>query len=172
MVAPDTARIPLTRGLFALVSEADFAELSQYRWYARPRGNQFYAIRRERTGDSRNISVSMHRQILGAPAHLVVDHRNGDTLDNRRANLRICTPMQNSRNKRVICATSGFKGVHIHLDVWRANIHVAGKKIFLGLFEDPIEAARAYDAAALTHFGEFAATNQALGLLPAARADL
>ena len=100
----------------------------------------------------------MHRVITGYP---LVDHINGDGLDNRRANLRAATATQNNQNRRPSLSRSGFKGVtkSSKSNGWYARIRVNGKLIHLGCYPDPTSAARAYDAAALEHFGEFAWPN-------------
>jgi hypothetical protein len=103
----------------------------------------------------------MHRFLIGE-AGLYVDHRNGDGLDNRRANLRSATNSQNQANRgKSKRNKSGFKGVYFHKPAQKflASIQFEGKLRHLGLFADPIEAAKAYDAAALEYFGQFAKTN-------------
>jgi len=106
----------------------------------------------------------MHRQIVCAPKHLFVDHINGDGLDNRRENIRLATKRQNSQNmvRKRPNKTSRFKGVSKsqHHNGWRATIKVNGARIHLGYFKDESDAARAYDAAAIEHFGPFAAPNE------------
>ena len=112
----------------------------------------------------------MHRLILGCGPGEEVDHRNGNGLDNRRGNLRPATHALNQANVRRVRAKSGFKGVSRWVRPsprpWRAHITVKGRMKFLGAFATPEEAARAYDAAARELFGEFACTNEDLGLLP------
>jgi hypothetical protein len=157
-------RIPLTRGLFALVDESDYELLCIHRWAASGSFRSgIYAVRHERSS-----AIIMHREIMGASAVDVVDHRNGDKLDNRRSNLRVCTQAENVRNRRRVVAASGFKGVYRSTSgkSWEAGIKVNRKHLHLGTFPTPEEAAGAYDLAALAHFGEFAATNRCLGLLP------
>ncbi len=91
-----------------------------------------------------------------------MDHANHDQLDNQRANLRRCTNSQNMANRRKQPGCSSrFKGVHWYKRVgkWRANIEVDGRKYALGYFDDEIEAARAYNVAAIEHFKEFALPN-------------
>ena len=91
-----------------------------------------------------------------------IDHRNGLKDDNRIGNLRLATKQQNAANSKVRSDnTSGFKGVTLNTRVgrWVAQIHVGGKNIGLGYFRHREDAARAYDAAAIKHFGEFALTN-------------
>ena len=148
----------LTNGLLCWVSDQDFERVRQYRWRGKrnSRGFGFHAIR---TTDQ----LPMSRFLLDAPDWVFVDHRNGDTLDNRRKNLRIATNAQNQHNQRWLRSdnTSGFKGVTWHADKgkWNAQIYVNKKRKSLGYFPDKAMAAKAYDAAALEHFGEFAATN-------------
>ena len=112
----------------------------------------------------------LHRIIMDATKRTeIVDHINGNIYDNRRENLRIGNKSDNGSNLRhlPIHNTSGFKGVHYDKvnHKWRARIQVNGKHIHLGRFKDKIEAAKAYDEAAIKYFGEFACTNKDLGLL-------
>ena len=154
--------IPLTRGYVAIVDDSDYADLTQWKWYAHHRkSGAFYAARRRVNG--KQGVVKMHRQILGALPGEDVHHANHKTLDNRRSNITRCTRSQHhaSRRKRAGCS-SQFKGVHWRRDVgcWRAEIQHNGKKHHLGLHDDEREAARAYNVAALDHFGEFALLNE------------
>lgn len=162
-------RIPLTRGQFALVDDDDFEWLSQWKWYALKSRTGFVAVRNSYDrATKKQFSVSMSRSIMQAQPGHQVDHVNHDTLDNRRENLRVCLPVQNRMNRRVFSNnSSGLKGIRRRGSdsCWEAKIGIAGKKIRLGRFPSAIEAARAYDAAALKHYGEFACTNASLGLL-------
>lgn len=163
--------IPLTQGKFAIVDDEDFAALAAFRWYARRQrrgaGECWYAVRSVNLpsgpdGSRGQQKVGMHRQVLGAPRGLEVDHVNGDGLDNRRANLRIADGSQNQANRvRGRAHSSGFRGVTWHKQAgrWQAAIKVRGKNYHLGLYDTQEEAARAYDAAAVEHFGEFARPN-------------
>ena len=105
----------------------------------------------------------MHREVANTPDGLVCDHINGNSLDNRKANLRSATHLQNCWNARKYSqsCSSKYKGVMFYKmrQKWGATICVHGKKIFLGLFVDEIQAAKEYDEAAKKHFGEFAALN-------------
>ena len=94
-----------------------------------------------------------------------IDHKNQNPADNSIGNLRQSSHAENMRNVSR-CGASGFKGVTRHCSKWRAVIHVNGKKINLGVYSTPREAAEAYDEAARLHHREFARTNEMLGLLP------
>lgn len=107
-------------------------------------------------------TIFLHRLILAPKPGQVVDHVNGDKLDNRRVNLRICSIAQNSKNQALrVTNTSGFKGVHPAgtRGKWQARIRCDGKQHYLGLFDDPRVAAHAYNRAAVELHGEFARLN-------------
>jgi len=152
--------IELSKGLVALVDDQDYGWLmTGGKWHARGCSHP-YAVRTKWVG-KRSHAETMHRLIL--PTDGQVDHINGDTLDNRRANLREATPSQNAQNRRRRAdSRHTFKGVGRsvvpHLP-WLAAITVAGKARHLGVFETEIEAARAYYLAAAELFGEFARLN-------------
>jgi len=151
--AGDVKRIPLGDGRYALVDAADYEHLSQYTWYL---AND-YAARREN-----GKIVLMHAQIMKPPKGMMVDHANHSKLDNTRANLRICTRQENMWNARKHSdAASVFKGVGLRKrdQRWYARIYVEGRQVWLGFFTEEAEAARAYDRAAVEHFGEFACVN-------------
>jgi hypothetical protein len=99
--------IPLTQGKVAIVDAEDYKWLSKYKWHAVRNKGKFYAYR-----SRKNHAVSMHRQIMGEPKGKAVDHRDGSRLNNRRSNLRICTPAQNTRNRRGWSRISKYKGVY------------------------------------------------------------
>jgi len=154
-----TREIYLTRGLVTLLDNDDYESMRHWTWYASNSSKHPYAIRRL-SQPPRPIIV-MHRVIMNAPDDAVVDHINGDSLDNRRCNLRICTTQENVRNRRTRAASSGFKGVSLHSQsrLWRAAIHIDAKQITLGYFKDAVDAAHAYDDAAREYFGSFARLN-------------
>jgi hypothetical protein len=106
------------------------------------------------------LRIRMHRFILNAPDDVQVDHINGDKSDNRRANLRVCTPCENAYNRKVPSNnTSGFKGVRNVKGRWAAGITVNKKYIHLGYFDDIQEAAAVRKEAEDRYHGEFAYKN-------------
>lgn len=161
-------RISLTKGKVALVDNEDFERLSKYSWYAhQSEPHRYYAATREKkTGKF----LYMHRLIMDIPSNLFIDHINGNRLDNRKSNLRMCTKSQNTLNKRLSKRnTSGYKGVSWSNtnQGWYSCIRNKGKTIPLGYYDDPIDAAKAHDKAAIKLFGEFAMTNEQMGLFNA-----
>lgn len=156
----DSFAVSLGRGLFAIVDIADRDLVVHDRWYASHQGKTRYAYRRP-VGERFEF---MHRVLLGLTTHdgKQADHINGNGLDNRRANLRLSTKAENGRNRGPNRNnTSGYKRVcwHKGCKKWLANIEVDRKTINLGVYDDPIDAALAYDLAAIEHHGEFAWTN-------------
>ncbi len=155
--------IILTQGKVAIVDDEDYDYLNQFKWYANFDGNEFYVIRMYPTLTNKKNSISMHRQIMKPPLGMIVDHINHDTFDNRKINLRICTHAENMRNSKInINNKSGYKGVSYqeNRNNYRAQIKFNNKTINIGDFIDPIDAARAYNAAALKYHGEFAHLNK------------
>jgi hypothetical protein len=149
-------RIALTRGMEAIINSKDFDFLNQWKWHAHKgsRSEDFYAARS--VWPTRELLL-MHRILL--PSKKWVDHKNGNTLDNRRKNLRCCTPSQNVWNsKKAKNNTSGFKGVTFHKarNAWQAQICFKTGRRYLGIFKTPQEAHRAYKKAAKQLFKEFA----------------
>jgi len=155
--ADDEVRyIPLTKGLFAIVDAADYEALSQYKWTALVTGGKTYAIRNDK-----GKTILMHRQIMKPPKGMVVDHIDGNGVNNSRANLRTCTRQQNLCNTRPRGGRSQYKGVRYdkRRKKWIAEITHQGKKHYLGAFDDELEAAQAYDVKAAELFGPYARLN-------------
>jgi AP2 domain/HNH endonuclease len=152
--------IPLTQGKAAMVSDHRFQELSKFNWFVhRDKNGRWYA---KRGGGMAGVYILMHRQILSAPDGMEVDHRDGDGLNNQDDNIRICSSSQNHANKgKLSNNTSGFKGVFWHKATrkWRAQIRVGSIHIHLGYFDNTLDAAKAYDLAALVAWKEFARPN-------------
>lgn len=150
-------QIPLTQGQFAIVDDADYDWLNQWKWYARySKYTKTYYARRRFDG---NI-ILMHRQILGLGFRdkRQGDHKNHNTLDNRRNNIRVCTCQENQRNRKPrLNTTSGYKGVswYSRIKKWQAHIQADGKREHLGYFKKEKDAALAYNKAARNLFGEF-----------------
>jgi hypothetical protein len=151
--------IQLTRGMNTLIDETDIGRAGVHSWQARKGKRTFYAAGGRNIGNGKTASFQLHRVLIGAPKGAEVDHRNGDGLDNRRGNLRLATSQQNSRNRHRCVGRSRYKGIAPAGPSWRAYISVGRRKIHLGCFPTEEEAARAYDAGAREHYGEFAATN-------------
>jgi len=158
----------LTRGMVALVDDADFDFLSKHSWCYRIGRNR-------RTGYAEsNISINgewtrvlMHRYIMDADRKVEIDHRDGNGLNNQRANLRIATHSQNLHNSHPHRRpkTSKYKGVcwHKAMKKWHAQIRINGRAISIGFFDSQEDAARAYDATSRLHCGEFSKQNLAIG---------
>ncbi len=154
-------KIILTQGFVAVVDEKNHFWLSMHPWYY----HHGYAVRNDNSTKPHK-TIYMHRVILerklGHSDFEEGDHTDQDKLNDCENNLRPATKAQNMQNSRKQAnTTSKYKGVtwHIGAEKWMARIHVDGKQIHLGLFDDEIEAAKAYDVAAVKHFGEFVVLN-------------
>jgi len=148
--------VPIFNGLLAKVDNQDFDLVAPHKWYVAKNKAKPYAF-----GRINGRQVYMHRLILGAPDGMHSDHINGDTLDNRRSNLRLATAAENSQNQVIRRNnTTGFKGVTFHAGRDEARIMPRGGKYhYRGRFDTAEEAGRAYDAAAMELHGEFARIN-------------
>lgn len=152
--------IKLSQGKMALVDDADFEWLNQWKWYAVLNRGNFYAFRNVRTAIGQTI-VQMHRQVLGLchgdSKHC--DHKNHNTLDNQRLNIRMCTNQQNAYNRKpFVGGTSVHKGVSWDKSTgkWVVMIQYDGSRHNLGRFVNEDDAANAYNSAASKFFGDFA----------------
>lgn len=164
----NTYTIPLNKGKVAIVDECD-ADLIEFTWSAKyePKYHRddVYVARRNARVDGKQKTIRMHREIMerivGSPLSRteLVDHKNGDTLDNRRSNLRIATKSLNAANAHERkTSTSPYKGVTLHKKTqkWQACIRENNVTHYLGLYEKPEDAHAAYCEAAVKYFGEFA----------------
>jgi hypothetical protein len=154
-------QIPLTQGKVALVDDEDYERVAALKWQAKKSKGRWYA-QMSIWKDGRLHTRAMHRFILGTEPGKQVDHEDQDGLNNQRYNLRECGNAGNSQNRGLNKRnTSGFKGVSYRPDRgrWIAFISVDSKKKYLGLFDEKIKAALAYDAAAIVQYGEFARLN-------------
>lgn len=156
-----TREIPLTRGMVAIVDSEDYEWLNQWKWHLHPQG---YAIRwvpnKAKTGP-KSKTILMHRLIMNPEPNRHIDHVNGKVYDNRRENLRICSVSQNRMNQKKTRGKSKYKGVSWNKsrNSWVVSIKKDTKSYWLGTYKDEIEAALAYNLAAVQYHGEFARLN-------------
>jgi hypothetical protein len=157
--------IPLTRGMVATVDKENLLWLSNYKWHVRPGRYTYYAARWEMNYETgKRFPMTMHRQVLGLwyGDQGMVDHINGNGLDNRVANIRIATVSVNNYNCKVREDNrSGYRGVcwYSKTKKWHAQIGVNGTVLHLGYFDAAQDAAVAYDVAAIKHYGKEAFRN-------------
>ena len=157
--------IPLTQGKFAIVDEADYGWLMQWKWFALKDTNTYYAARYVYGGYKKSAMMQMHRDLLGLKKYdgEIVDHINRNGLDNRRINIRVASCSLNAINStgRGRPSSSGFRGVCWNKvnNKWTARITVRKEVIFIGHFKSVVEAAYEYDLAAIEYWGEDAPLN-------------
>lgn len=152
--------VPVSGGYTALISEVDAQWVLQNKWHPKVLPSGVYAQKTIRNGKSCK-RVKLHRLIMNAAHGQIIDHINGNTLDNRRSNLRFATSAENVRNQKpYVGGTSNLKGVSWHKasSRWRAQISVDKKKIHLGVFQSETEAHTAYCRASEKYHGEFGRT--------------
>lgn len=147
-------KIPVGDDLFAIVDDDDFDLVSRFFWHKVESG-------RDPDYTYATAKVRMHRLIIDCPKGLHVDHINGDTLDNRKCNLRICTNAQNQQNSKSRKGSSQYKGVSFNQKKkkWYGSFSVLGKSYFCGMFDDEIECAKAVDKKRREVCGHFASQN-------------
>jgi len=151
--------IKLTRGKQTIVDDEDYDELNKYKWQALYNNNNYYAVRTVgEKGNTLRKQCRMHHVIIGTPLGMETDHINGNGLDNRKANLRVCTHMENGRNRR-ISKGKRFKGIHKHGNGFRVKLKINKKNRFFGTYPTEREAAWLYNKLAVMYFGKFARLN-------------
>ena len=168
VVRGDVAIVPLTQGYEAIIDAVYAERVGQWNWYAQVSGGGSRVCAGRNPPRPSRRTILLHREIaewaglFAAAANdnleLEIDHINGDPRDNRVSNLRVCSSAENNKNKRRRKdSTSGMKGVcwHSRDRKWRARIQVDGHRKHLGLFDDPSEASRVYEAAAEYYFEDF-----------------
>ncbi len=159
-------KLKLTQNKVTIIDDEDYEKFNQFKYRIRKNGwGQIYAVRTgPRLNEKRSKDYYLHREIMGVTDRkMQIDHINGNSLDNRKENLRVCTNAQNSRNSKLAKNnTTGYKGVSwsgSKKNKYVAQLHTKGKHIHLGNFDNPIDAALAYNKAAIEYFGEFAKIN-------------
>lgn len=156
-----TIEIPLTRGMVAIIDESDFRSVAQRKWRAQESSDRYMGkVTKRRYYAATTIkkkTILLHRFLLESDA-AAVDHINGNTLDNRRANIRNSTVSHNISNQPAK-SRSGFKGVYLVRSRWKSYIHFQNRRINVGSFSTAQEAVVAYDAALIRLRGDFACTN-------------
>lgn len=154
-------KIRLTKGKSATVDDEDYQKLRKHRWYFTSHG---YAERDKRiSGSPKKLRFFMHKIIMNTPDNFDTDHINGDRLDNRKENLRICLRSENLMNQRKTSSktSSRYKGVSWNKksNKWEVSIKVNYKKHYIGSFLLEYEAAKAYNCAAINLHGKFSKIN-------------
>ena len=163
---------------FALVDDEDYEFLNKWKWHASKAGDNLYVTRAEYSPiTKKQIPILIHRLIMGFPEGVFIDHKDRNSLNNQKSNLRICTVAENAKNKKSSKGSSSkYLGVYFHTSkhtvitkkygerlylssAWVAQIEYGGKGYNLGRFKTEIEAAKAYNNAASKHHGEFANLN-------------
>jgi hypothetical protein len=155
-------KIYLNDGLFTILDLMDYYHFAHFKWFVSGRRGKFYAARSFRQNKKNYKLFPLHREIMNAPKGRIVDHENGDSLDNRRANLRFATHAQNSSNRHKKPNTSSrYIGVAFEKRTkrWTATIKRNGKIYWGGRFDNEIDAAKARDKLAKKYHGKFARLN-------------
>ena len=164
-------KIPLSGkngvGKFALVDDEDYESINKHGWFMSGRGIlSQYAVRGEWkkiNGVAKNQRIYIHRVVMGLgnarEDKVFVDHKDGNTLDNRKENLRLCTRAENTRNLNRLRTNnkSGFRGVHFDkkINKWRVLITYNRKKYYFGSFIEKMDAVKRHEIEAKRMFGEF-----------------
>lgn len=154
----DVAQIKMAHGLVALIDKNDVGLVQAYNWHAHTIKGSNYVRCHGGMQDGRPLKIYLHRLLLNPSGGQVIDHVDGDGLNNQRSNLRTATVGQNSKNRRLNKNnSSGFKGVHWNKQrgKWQAQIKVNYEMVYLGLHETIEDAKEAYKSASLNLHGAF-----------------
>ena len=158
--------IPLTQDYNAVIDKKDYPIIAKYKWWISKRCHTNYAQHSYIDKKGIGRTISMHRLIMGLPSNkdMFVDHINHDGLDNRMDNLRLVScsqSMMNSKKCKSI-TSSKYKGVWFQKNgsLWTAEIHLNGKREYIGWFKTEIEAAKAYNKQAKKLFGDYCYLNE------------
>ena len=143
--------------------DIEFLEaVNEYKWRVISKSGNYYITTTQAKNDGKRDTIYLHRLIMGSPEGKVINHEDHNGLNCRKYNLTICSNAENVRYQNLSKAnTSGYKGVHWYKrgSKWQARIKFNNKKIHLGYFENKIDAAKAYNDAAIKYFGKFAVLN-------------
>ena len=157
--------IELTKGQVAYVDDEDFEWLNQWKWFTRVRGHLLYVSRYIKQPSGKRERIHMHREIMHPSVGVIIDHIDGNGLNNQKSNLRLCNKAQNKMNSIAHRGSSSkYKGVALRENgKWRSIIRINKKLLHLGTFVSEVEAAEAYNRMATELFGDFARLNQLTG---------
>lgn len=157
-----TKEITLSNGEICLVDDSDFPMLSVRRWFPKKAFHLTYASRCEVVAPGKRVSMSMHSLLMKPPRGFVVDHVNGNGLDNRRENLRIVTLSHNSMNRKLrIDSRTGVRGVtKTRSGKFTPHLQVDGNQVLKGAYDTVEEALAVRMAAEEKYFGEYASKHR------------
>lgn len=149
--------IHLTKNKVAIIDATNYEKINMYRWrVSHTRNGSAYAVASSPRINKKYTTIWMHRIITDCPSHMEVDHKNGNGLDNRIENLRVCDHVHNSMNcKTPIHNTSGHRGVSFYGNRWHSRIDYQGKRVHLGSFIDKQSAIECRKIGENKYFGEF-----------------
>lgn len=157
-------KVKLTQRKYTLIDDRDFKKVNEYKWCATKGGsNIFYAVRRLTISKNKIRLFYLHHAILGKKKNKVVDHINGNSLDNRRSNLQFVTYSQNSMKRHNRSHNkSGYRGVYLHNrgNRWIAQIRLKNKSFYIGSFINKKDAALAFNKMAKKFYKKFAVLNK------------
>ncbi len=157
-------QIKLTNNKLTIVDNDDYIKYNKFKWYAHYDGYHYYPVRTYRYNGIQK-TIRLYRKIMNAKRTEKIDHINGNTLDNRKCNLRICSASENQMNRsKTKKNASGYKGVYWnnYNKKWQVGITFNKQKIHLGYFKDIKKAAKAYNKAAIKYHKKFAKLNKDL----------